>query len=103
QGLVNRSPKIGRPTKEEAARKAALPWNGGTGKKEANDSDDQLEDIEVPDWNNLTPKEMKAMREKLDMSSYESGSKAAPGKRVGKHRKAKQVPRKKRKSKKRSK
>lgn len=100
QGLINRPPKIGRPTKEEAARKAA-PWNGGEVKAVEDSGDDELDDLDVPDWNNLTPEEMKAMRKNLKMISKSSGMSSAPGKRVGKHRKGNQAPRKKRKGKKR--
>ncbi|MEZ5324613.1 MAG: helix-turn-helix domain-containing protein [Verrucomicrobiales bacterium] len=113
QGLVNKPRKIGRPTKEEAAKKAAQPWNfdvrESAGSSRPGDGGtlepvgvNELEDIELPDWNNLSPEEMKEMQARYDMSAYLSGSrKPAPGTRVGKHRKGKVASKKKRKKKRR--
>ena len=59
-------------------------------------------DIELPDWNNLSPEEMEEMQKRYNMSGYLPGSqKPAPGTRVGKHRKGNAASKKKRKKKRR--
>lgn len=87
QGLVNKRPKIGRPTREEAARKAQ-PWKPGD--RDADDPAADAEDAELPDWNNMTPEEMRAFRDEHGLAPYLAGPGShKPGDRTGKHRKQK--------------
>lgn len=106
--LANKPKKMGRPTKEEAAKRAAQPWNFDVRASDTNDgssgaaADEEMGDIELPDWNNLSPEEMEEMQKRYNLSAYLPGAqKPAPGTRVGKHRKGNAASRKKRKKKRR--